>query len=74
MDLVRCVSVPDNELAVLRGRDEVSAVGRPVHGVDLCKMTLERALRLHCEAWQGLDTVAGNIADCSQLLAVHSTG
>jgi hypothetical protein len=37
-------------------------------------MTLECALRLHCEAWQGLDTVAGNIADCSQLLAVHSTG
>ena len=64
MDLVCCVGVPDDELAVLRGRDEVSAVGGPVHGVDLCQMALEGALRLHCEARQGLDTVTGDIADC----------
>lgn len=66
VDLVRCVGVPDDELAVLRGGDKVSAVGRPVHGVDLGEMALEGALCLHRKARQGLDAVAGHIADCSQ--------
>jgi hypothetical protein len=43
----------------------MSAVRRPVHGVDFGKMALERPLRLHCEARQGLDTVSGNIANCA---------
>jgi hypothetical protein len=47
VDLVGCVGVPDNELAVLGGGDEVPSVGGPVHGVDLGQMTLESAFRLH---------------------------
>lgn len=47
VDLVGSVGVPDNELSVLRGRDKVPSVGRPVHGVDLGQMTLERPLGLH---------------------------
>lgn len=47
MDLVGGVSIPDNELAILRSRDEVSPVGRPVHSVNLGQMTLERPLSLH---------------------------
>jgi hypothetical protein len=43
----------------------MSAVGRPVHGVDLGKMALEGALRLHGEARQSLDAVSGDIANCA---------
>jgi len=63
MNLVCCVGVPDDELAVLRGGDEMPPVGRPMHGVDLCEMALESALGLHGQAWQGLDTVSGDIAN-----------
>jgi len=45
--LVGGVGVPDDELAVLRGRDEVPFVLRPVHGVDLGQMTFESASCLH---------------------------
>lgn len=45
--LVGGVGVPDDELAVLRRRHEVSPVGRPVHGVDLCEMALQRPLGPH---------------------------
>lgn len=47
VDLVGGVGVPDDELAVLRGRDEVPAIGRPVHGINLGEMALEGALGLH---------------------------
>lgn len=47
MDLVCGVGVPNDELAILRGGDEVSSVGRPVHGVDLCQVALQRPLGLH---------------------------
>jgi hypothetical protein len=52
----------------------MSSVGRPVHGVDLGKMALECALGLHGKARQGLDAVAGDIADCMQLLASQHRG
>lgn len=39
------------------------SVRGPVHGVDLCEMALEGALRLHGEARQSLDTVSGDIAN-----------
>ena len=74
VDLVRCVSVPDDELSVLGGGDEMSSVGGPVHGVDLGKMALECALGLHGKARQGLDAVAGDIADCMQRLAFQHRG
>lgn len=47
MDFVCGVCIPDDELAVLRCRDEVSPVGGPVHGIDFGEMSLERAFRLH---------------------------
>ena len=37
--LVGGVTVPDYQLPVLRGRDQVPAVTRPVHGVDFGQMT-----------------------------------
>ena len=74
MDLVRRVSVPDDELSVLRSGNEMSAVGRPVHGVDLGKMALKCTLGLHGKARQGLDAVAGDIADCMRLLASQHRG
>lgn len=40
MDLVCCVSIPNDELSVLGGGNEMPAVGGPVHGVDLGKMPL----------------------------------
>ena len=69
MDLVGCVCVPDDELAVLRGGDEMPAVCRPVHGVDLGQMALEGALRLHGEARQSLNTVSCDIADCARRIS-----
>lgn len=47
VDLVCAVGVPDNELAILRSRDEMPSVSGPVHGIDLCEMALESALGLH---------------------------
>lgn len=55
VDLVGRVGVPDDELAVLRGRDEVLLVGRPVHGVDLSEVTLERSAGLHDDSRERLD-------------------
>ena len=74
VDLVCCVGIPDDQLAVLRGRDEMAAVRRPVHGVDLGEMALEGALCFHGEARQGLDAISGNIADWSSVLAVDMAG
>ena len=71
MDLVGGVGIPDDELSVLRGRDEMSAVRRPVHGVDLGEMALQGPLRLHGEARQGLDAVSGDIADCAQRVSIE---
>ena len=50
VDLVGRVRVPDDELAVLRGRHQRSPVRGPVHGVDLGEMPLQRSSRLHADA------------------------
>lgn len=47
MDFVGGVGIPDDELSVLRGRDQVSPIGRPVHGINLCEMSLQGLARLH---------------------------
>lgn len=47
VDFVGGVGVPDDELAVLRGRDEVPLVLGPVHRVDLGQVAFERASGLH---------------------------
>jgi hypothetical protein len=51
VDLVGGVCIPDNELAILRSRDKMSSVRRPVHSIDFGKMTLEVPSRLHAYAW-----------------------
>lgn len=70
MDLVCGVGVPDDELSILRGRNEMSSVRRPVHSVDLREMALQGPLRLHGEARQGLDTVSCDIANCTQVISI----
>lgn len=55
MDFVGSISVPYDEFAVLRGRDDVSLVVGPMHGVDLGQMSLERTPRLHDDTRQRLD-------------------
>ena len=67
VDLVCAVGVPDDELTVLRSRDEMPSVSRPVHGVDLCEMALEGTLSLHLEARKSLCALASNIANCDGL-------
>ena len=47
VDFVGGVSIPDDELAVLRGGNEMPSVSRPMHGVDLGQMALQRPLGLH---------------------------
>ena len=66
MDFVCGISIPDDELSVLGGRDEMSSVSRPVHGVDLGKMAFERSLRLHGEPWESFETLSRDVADCGQ--------
>jgi hypothetical protein len=55
VNLVRRVRVPNDELAVLGGRDEVSAVRSPVHGVDLREVSTKCATRAHDDTREGVD-------------------
>lgn len=73
MNLVGGVSVPDDQLAVLRSGNEMSPVCRPVHSVDLGEMTFESALSLHCKTRQGLGTLARNITDCRRQSLVFTS-
>ena len=57
MNFVRGVSIPNDELAILRSRDKVTLVVGPVHGVDLGKMTFECSSWLHDDSWQWLNVV-----------------
>lgn len=41
------VGIPDNQFAILRSRDKVPPVGRPVHSIDLGQVTLQCSLGLH---------------------------
>lgn len=47
MDLVCGVGIPDDELAILRGGNEVSSISGPVHRINLCQMALQGSLGLH---------------------------
>lgn len=49
MDFVGGVGIPDDELAILRGGDKVSAIRRPVHGVDFCQMAFQVPPRFHAD-------------------------
>ena len=69
VDLVGAVGVPDDQLTILRGRDEMSSVSRPMHSINLCEMALERALGLHLQARERLGTLACDITDCDEELA-----
>lgn len=53
VDLVGGVGIPDDELAVLGGGDDVAGVGGPVEGVDLGEVALERAAGLEGDAGEG---------------------
>jgi hypothetical protein len=48
--LVRRVGVPNDEFTVLRGRDNVPLVSRPLERVDLGEMAFERAARFEGES------------------------
>jgi len=62
MDFICSVGVPDDQLAVLRCRDEVSSVGGPVHGVDFGQVTFECPLCFEVEARQWFSTLSGDFA------------
>ena len=51
MDFVGGVGIPNDELAILRGRDEMTTIGRPVHGVDFGKMAFESTLGFQAQPW-----------------------
>ena len=64
MDFVGRVGIPDDELAVLGGRDEMSTIGRPMHSVDLGQMALQGLSRLHADPVQWLGVFAGHLTYC----------
>ena len=63
MDFICCVSVPDDELTVLRGGYEVSTVIGPVHGVDFGQVTPECPPWAHYDSWKRVD-LSGHSANC----------
>lgn len=65
VNFVGGVGVPDNELSILRGGNEVTAVSRPVHGVNLGQMALECPAWLHPDPGQSLGLVLCNLTDCT---------
>lgn len=62
MDFVCCVSVPDDEFAVLGSGYEVPTVISPMHGVDFGQMTPECPSRAHHNPWKWVD-LSGHGAD-----------
>lgn len=62
MDFIRGVGVPDDQLAVLRRRHEMSSVGGPMHGVDFRKVTFECSLGPKVETRQWFCTLSGDFA------------
>jgi hypothetical protein len=73
MDLVGGVCVPDDQLAVLRGGDQVSAVSRPMHGVDLGKMAFERPLGFHRQSRELLCSLSRDIAHFEEICKLSGT-
>lgn len=53
VNLVRGVCVPNDELSVLRRRDQVPPIGRPVHCVDFGKVTTKSTTGTHDDSGQG---------------------
>lgn len=53
----------------------MAAIGRPVHGVNLCEVTLQRPARLHANSREGIGLVLRDLADCGeggqQLIPIH---
>lgn len=63
MDFVCSVGIPDDKLSILRSRDEMTSVGRPVHSVDLGEMTLERPTGLHSDARQSVGLILRDLTE-----------
>lgn len=51
MDLICGVGIPDDELSVLRSRNEMAPVGGPVHGINLGEVTFQCTSGLHSNSW-----------------------
>lgn len=67
MHFVSCVSIPDDEFAVLGSRNKVSPVSGPMHCVDFCQMTLQDSLGLHRETGQTSNIVfLRDLANCGE--------
>lgn len=52
MYFVGGVGVPNDELSILRGRDKMSTIGSPVHGVDFSQVTPKSPTRSHDDSGQ----------------------
>lgn len=70
MDFVCSVGIPDDKLSILRSRDEMTSVGRPVHSVDLGEMTLERPTGLHSDARQSVGLILRDLTDCTAIVSI----
>lgn len=55
VDFVGGVGIPDDEFSILRRGNEMAFIGCPVHGVNLCKMTTERAPGSHNNTRKSVD-------------------
>ena len=67
MNLVGCVGIPDDQLSILRGGDQMTAVGGPVHSVNLGQVALKRATGLHSNSGEGVGLVGCDLADCTRV-------
>lgn len=62
MNFVGGIGIPDDQFSILRGGDEMTAVRRPVHGVNLSKVTLQRAAWLHADSREGFGLVLRDLS------------
>ena len=69
VDLVCAVGVPDDKLTILRSRDEMPSVGRPVHGVNLGQMPFQRPFCPHRQPRQSFCALSRNIAHYSRFVS-----
>jgi len=74
MNLVGRVGVPDDELTVLGGGDQMSTVGRPVHRIDFRQMALQNATRFHVDLRQRVGIALSDSADCNLGQPASRTG
>lgn len=52
---IGCVSVPNDEFSILRGGNEMSSVGGPMHGINFGEMASEGSSRTHDDSGQSFD-------------------